>query len=231
MVKKQTGFTLAEVLITLGIIGVVAAMTIPTLVQSYQKQKTIVGLKKAYTTISQTFENAQIEMGESTNWDTPAIEFDPAESAAWWNKYFIPYTNLSVTKTCSGSNLYQCWASGVKWLDGSNFISVTTSNCYCFVLNDGTVLCLQNVCNTYAQMYIDINGTKKPNIVGKDVFNILFAYPTRNVKFMGSGYPRTTLLTTGTGGCNKETEMYKGLYCGALIQQDGWKISDDYPWN
>ena len=37
--KKKTAFTLAEVLITLGIIGIVAAMTLPTLIASYNKQE------------------------------------------------------------------------------------------------------------------------------------------------------------------------------------------------
>ena len=46
--KIQVGFTLAEVLITLGIIGVVAAMTIPNLIAKYQKEQTVVKLKKHY---------------------------------------------------------------------------------------------------------------------------------------------------------------------------------------
>ena len=45
------GFTLAEVLITLGIIGIVAAMTLPTLVNNYKKQIYVVGLKKAYNNL------------------------------------------------------------------------------------------------------------------------------------------------------------------------------------
>ena len=52
--KVQVGFTLAEVLITLGIIGVVAAMTMPTLMTNYQKKSTATQLKKTYATISNT---------------------------------------------------------------------------------------------------------------------------------------------------------------------------------
>ena len=55
MRKRQSAFTLAEVLITLGIIGVVAAMTLPTLIQNHQKQTYVVGLQKAMNTTSNMF--------------------------------------------------------------------------------------------------------------------------------------------------------------------------------
>ena len=45
----RKGFTLAEVLITLGIIGVVAAMTIPTLMAKFEKQQYVTQLKETYT--------------------------------------------------------------------------------------------------------------------------------------------------------------------------------------
>ena len=46
---NKKGFTLAEVLITFGIIGVVAAITMPMLITHYQKQATVNQLKKAYS--------------------------------------------------------------------------------------------------------------------------------------------------------------------------------------
>ena len=52
-VNMKKGFTLAEVLITLGIIGVVAALTMPTLMSNYRKHQTVTQLKKAYSEISQ----------------------------------------------------------------------------------------------------------------------------------------------------------------------------------
>lgn len=51
--KKRSGFTLAEVLITLGIIGVVAAMTIPTLIQNTNSAKFSAQFKKSVSTLSQ----------------------------------------------------------------------------------------------------------------------------------------------------------------------------------
>lgn len=55
---KNHGFTLAEVLITLGIIGIVTAITIPTIVNKYQKQQTVAKLKKAYSVLGQVMQRA-----------------------------------------------------------------------------------------------------------------------------------------------------------------------------
>ena len=67
--RKTKAFTLAEVLITLGIIGVVAALTMPSLVTNYQKKATVTQLKKAYSEIAQAIKLSQIQNGEINNWD------------------------------------------------------------------------------------------------------------------------------------------------------------------
>ena len=64
----KRGFTLAEVLITLGIIGIVAAMTMPTLIGNYQKNVTVNRLKKNYATISQMFTKAINDYGDPSGW-------------------------------------------------------------------------------------------------------------------------------------------------------------------
>ena len=51
--QRRFGFTLAEVLVTLGIIGVVSAMTVPSLMQNYQRQSYVAQLHKVYNETSQ----------------------------------------------------------------------------------------------------------------------------------------------------------------------------------
>ena len=63
----KRGFTLAEVLITLGIIGVVAAMTLPALVGNYKKAQTISQLKKVYSTLSQSLLSSVYDNGDSSS--------------------------------------------------------------------------------------------------------------------------------------------------------------------
>ena len=69
MKSMQKGFTLAEVLITLGIIGVVAALTIPTLMKNYEKKITVTRLEKTYSTLAQAMKMAQAEHGDVNTWD------------------------------------------------------------------------------------------------------------------------------------------------------------------
>ena len=58
----KNGFTMAEVLVTLGIIGIVASMTMPGLIKKHKRVESETRLKKAYSTISQAFLTAQASM-------------------------------------------------------------------------------------------------------------------------------------------------------------------------
>lgn len=68
LLLKKAAFTLAEVLITLGIIGVVAALTLPSLIQNYHEKQRVTQLKKAYSVMQNAFLMAQEEYGEVTDW-------------------------------------------------------------------------------------------------------------------------------------------------------------------
>ena len=66
MKKNYNAFTLAEVLITLGIIGIVAAMTLPALINNYRKTVTVNQLKVAYSIMAQALTMAQKDYGDMT---------------------------------------------------------------------------------------------------------------------------------------------------------------------
>ncbi len=67
--SKTAAFSLAEVLITIAIIGIVAAMTIPSLVTKYQERVVVSKLKKAYSVLSQAWQLAVIDYGTPERWD------------------------------------------------------------------------------------------------------------------------------------------------------------------
>ena len=93
VLKKKAAFTLAEVLITLGIIGVVAAMTLPTLIAKYQEKVWLTQFKVTYSTLSQAYLRAYQEHGVIKNWGLPLD--NKAESAKIVAEKLLPYLNLA----------------------------------------------------------------------------------------------------------------------------------------
>ena len=243
-IKKSPGFTLAEVLITLGIIGVVAAMTLPSVILNYQKKVTVNRLKQAYSTISQALVMAQKDYGDISGWDiaTGLTSLDQVDVSLnnFANKYLIPYIK-SVDECPSGSSqkerekcdytLY--WRNGVQR-------NASFQHCYRFIINNGVVvqLALDNfndetgkvVYGTTIFMQIDLNGKQKPNMYGRDIFHIILNPSTTNITMYGIGQTREDLLDGARGCIEKIGNFQSGEWCGALIQYDGWQIKDDYPW-
>ena len=97
LLSRLAAFTLAEVLITLGIIGIVAAMTLPSLVQNYKEKQTVVALKKIYSTMSQAFNSAKSEGIEPEDWATEKTA--DGYGADEFMSHIKPY--LKILKDCN----------------------------------------------------------------------------------------------------------------------------------
>lgn len=222
--SRCQAFTLAEVLITLGIIGVVAAMTIPTLIANYQKEQTVTKLKKVYTTLSQASNLAIAENGPIQNWITPEMEVVGSGADLFAKTFLLPY--LSVSKNCGLSTSSDC-IEKVTYTTPSKGNYTIAAGYSKFFLNDGTFVNVSTPSVARTVVNVDINGLKAPNISGKDVFVFVF-YSGR---FAPDGYhvPRANNISDTSWGCNKNGGT--GNVCAAVIMQDGWQIKDDYPWN
>ena len=236
--KKRAAFTLAEVLITLGIIGVVAAMTMPSLIANYQKKQTVTQLKKAYSTLSQALVAAQQEYGDMSGWEYSGmnLEFEETNDALnnFVHKYLEPH--IKILEYCYGDSsnkscFYKNYSRGGVVRNNSS----PTSNAASFIMNDGVVVSLafNNDGNGKfgGELFVkvDLNGKKRPNMYGKDIFVLVFQPSYSKIKMYGEGQTLQTLLNANKG-CNKNNSVFAGEFCGALIQYDGWEISDDYPW-
>ncbi len=238
---KQFGFTLAEVLITLGIIGVVAALTMPTLIKNYQKHETVNRLKETYSILYQAVRMSETENGLLETWEIPNTYYNAntyTYGKAFFTQYLKPY--LKVAKECKYlSN--ECWADKYTWANGvadDTYFPSSKNKTYGMVLANGSVIGFWPR-GSFCEIYVDLNGKKGPNKIGKDVFDIVIAKTPRNDSFgnfnksgvymYGQGIQRT-VLTSGELGCSKTATTYVGSYCGALIIHDGWKIEKYYPW-
>ena len=246
--KSRMGFTLAEVLITLGIIGVVAAMTIPTLIANYQKKQTVSKLKQTYSIISQALTMAQAEHGDTTTWDVGGIYDTPTADPNFNHeetitnfaaKYFIPY--LKVSKDFGYTTFNRIDYDG-DYLPVTGTISNSANSLgYILRLSNDVLIriaigtgCLDGeknpddtcVVRTYKNIVfkVDINGFQKPNVIGKDVFNMTFDLRKKIFGFHNYG---TSTRQRYLDKCKTDSDAQ---VCGYLIFLDGWEIKDDYPW-
>ena len=100
--RKRAAFTLAEVLITLGIIGVVAALTLPSVIQNYKKSVIETSVKKFYTNINQAIILSERDNGDMHYWSRTAWDGDGAPT---WDAYFDKYViTIKRMKTRDGKN-------------------------------------------------------------------------------------------------------------------------------
>ena len=236
--KRKIALTLAEVLITLGIIGVVASLTLPSVITKYQKQQTIAQLKKAYSTLDNASRLSQVENGEMQTWDK---ELYRTNIKKYVETYYLPYINGEKNTNWVNKNYV------IRNLNGRILYDYESSDCKAIKTADGQMFMFHqtSIGQSYLWIFADINGTKGPNRIGRDVF----VFDGRNfgsndkylVHFWGQFWGRNGLMNDNVTenvqnshgyGCSKKNKYgyYAGFYCGALIIQDGWKISDDYPW-
>ena len=237
LTKRKAAFTLAEVLITLGIIGVVAAMTLPALIQKNNNRVVETRLQKFYSSINQAVQRAEVDYGDKKYWyqDTNNIETDkdgnPVKGSStvekWWNKYMAPY---------------------IKTVD----IKYDDSGLPIFMFTDGSALKANQVDFMRDWLFYTGNPEKciakygsDTNSRGKCSFLFIFmpggdgtsedANNSEGWKYhRNKGFEPYKYNWDGTrngliNGSYKKCNSSDGTYCTALIQLNGWKIPDDYP--
>jgi len=232
---KKQAFTLAEVLITLTIIGVVAAMTIPTLVTNYNKRVVEVRLQKTHAELYQAFKLAEVDHGNLATWSYTAGNSND-NIGNFIKKYLLPYIKHS--KYCEKSNLQDCFVTPLE--SASGLMGFPTSEAYthqrALTLNNGVTVFFQSGFGSdnskHLHVVVDVNGPKQgSNLLGKDIFSMFFSLNNNEQLRQGFwmyGFNNQIIPTREEmlQLCKSENPRM----CSALIQNDGWKIKDDYPW-
>jgi prepilin-type N-terminal cleavage/methylation domain-containing protein len=204
-------FTLAEVLITLGIIGVVAAMTMPSLMQNYKRQQATARIKKFVSVINQALISAENDLGAREDWVIG--EMDNSDSAYnFLNTYIKPYIKSADVekRTLFGRNM-----ATLRFVDGSQ-MSVKIGACY--------------------DIWYDINGEKGPNEKGRDIF-VFILCKNGGCNFNSNQVRGFYCAPTGEqfpthGQLIDNCKNYRtdgGNYCTILLEQNGYEFPKDYP--
>ena len=215
-------FTLAEVLVTLGIIGVVSAMTVPTLMQNYQRQSYVTQLHKVYNETTQaalryvTDRNA-LNMKEAGMTSTDA-------AVNFVNTYF------KVVNDC-GTNASPCFASEYKRMNGTSMGNLFNGGMRKFSLASGASISVAGFSNGNMSIYVDVNGQKGPNIVGRDTFPMVLY--KNGIVDEGDGTEATDAVTPPISADRRE-EIYNswcnatgGMWWGCMgkIMNDNWQMT------
>ena len=212
--KRKAAFTLAEVLVTLGIIGVVSAMPLPTLISNHRNKVLEAQFKKEYSFIMQTVDTflqrtscAEAFCIKSDNF---IKEFEK------FTKFVHKCTPTSIDEKLCFTRINDCSYTDLqRKLD---CVRVQVLDDYQYVLPDGALITFNNT-----TIGVDVNGkTKRPNAIGQDVF--LFELKAENfsvklVPWGAEGTPSQECQITG------RTSAYNGEGCAyrALTEADYFK--------
>ena len=229
-----SAFTLAEVLITLGIIGIVAAMTIPTLISNYQKKSVESQVKQMYSTLQQVVKLAEAD-------DIQMGYIGDANYYVWMRNWYddYPAKHMKTDKYCSGI-VAGCWHSQgvVKDLLGNapgdeESTGVIGDIPFSFVDNKGRYYNMdtsaQSTILTYFgvvvptltfEMFIDVNGSSAPNIIGKDIYILVWT----DKGLVPAGFNKTPAQV------EENCISGNGYFCLSYLMQNNWTI-DDRVWN
>lgn len=212
---KLKGFTLAEVLVTLGIIGVVASITMPTLVQNYQKKAFATQLHKVYNELNQ----AGLSFLNSKN----ALRM--SEAGFNGNEQSFLKSAFRVVNDC-GDSTTNCLAPSYKSIDGKSIGHIGKKGTIksCVSIASGASICIGTaiigglgsdskgtMSLGAARVYVDTNGLKGPNTYGRDFFDFVINQDGSAGMIDGVfGVGVNSDLTTLKNNCVKYIELNEG---------------------
>jgi type II secretory pathway pseudopilin PulG len=237
--KKKFAFTLAEILITIGVVGIVAAITIPSLISKYQKKIMGNRLKQTHAMLTNVIRMSEEENGFLTNDEIKnGVNLYSNDTKGFFKKYFVLYMAgasyiIYDAKNQGRWDLRQPNKTYVGFNFGKGAYCTKNGVCFYFV----------NHANAYSYLLVDLNGPSGPNIVGHDVFYFALQFNNKKGAYLdGKVYTVNQNSTEDflynnmrqdTGGCNRlNTGWANGSFCTEIVIRNGWKIPDDsrYPW-
>jgi prepilin-type N-terminal cleavage/methylation domain-containing protein len=237
--NKFKGFTLVEVLLVVAIVGIISAITIPSIITKYQKKVVETKLKEDYAIFQQVIRS---NLADGVSMDMTVVDGSTQILKTFVNTYFAHY--MKISKICVEKA--GCWQSKTQNKDlknnklpngwdrggigiGSGIITLR--------LDNGTNLCIDGwgggdirrrfgvdtTSNSGLTIYIDANGDSGPNRIGKDIYVLTY---TSDNGILPAGYHKTA--SEIDKNCSlKYTDSFAGAFCLLKVQKNNWKISNE----
>ena len=228
--NKSFAFTLAEVLITLGIIGVVAAMTLPSLITKYKEKELVTSYLRVYSILENAYRRVQGEYGTFENWSGATITSnqndgkldstlsDRKKLYEYMIKPYIEVNEVFLPKNSNWDNIgtRNCWPEKSKYLDGTPYSSNSNGE---YTVRPAVSLksgeCIVLAYN-FGDFMVDLNSKKGPNVVGKDQF--IFSFDVTKPERIKPGYyQRWWTDTAAYCDVSSSNGWHAGVSCGFWI--------------
>lgn len=213
--KSKAAFTLAEVLITLGIIGVVVAITIPTLINKYNQTVAETRLKQFYSEINQAVQLSELDNGDKRGWN-------------FWDG--ACRGNDGYSKECLEHNFNKFFKPYLRYTNIEYYVGDTSADFPCLIVYFSNGSAMRVRYGAQDVMFYPVGShvkDKNHKIANKDYF--FFAmYPSgakgaRNKYFINKGFE--PYIGVDWQGSDDD------LSCLKRTQMNGWKFPDDCnPW-
>ncbi len=233
---QKRAFTLTELLIALGIIGAIAAVSIPSLMSNINNRVLASQLKNTVVGIQQIIDE-QLTRNNTTSLSDTDFGKGPSYVLVGVNESGVANakdsTNFSVSKICPAGTAYaNCWkittdATPYKWLTGAD---LRMNDSLTIKLKSGALISYFSTTSapfTYegtidkviGAFDIDVNGNEGPNIAGRDFYSF---YITDKGKIVDNYYnSENVLLSTKQTACQKGS----AYACFGAVVDDGWRIN------
>lgn len=244
--KINKAFTLAEVLIVLGIVGIVAEMTIPALVANYQKTVYVTQLQKSYSEMNQVLRQMSADSGCVNDLKCSGL-FDTGTTSTTFSQSLIKY--FKVVKICSTGGNGGCFpATTNRRYDNTNnqvWLYDANDTYYKFVTVNGVSYSIENLgtnCDTNwsnsgsgnmkqvcGSIRVDINGLQKPNLSGRDTFVFWITNGKGALLYPLGGADDKSLNGTSSyywsANAECQTGNTRGKTCAGRIMEEGWQMN------
>lgn len=220
--KRNNGFTLAEVLITLAVIGVIAALTIPLLSASVSKITYYENFKKQYALLSQAMNALVLENGDFTQ-----------ANSAYGGGFKAFLSQLKIAKICPANTMQgECFTPQINKLDNSGTVAATATSFNGMVFTNGASIAINEHGGTNCtssggtlisiicgDIILDTTGPGPPNMIGRDIFYFKYT-KDKLVPFGSSGVlefgPPTWWYCNTT-----QVDPNAGKSCATRLLQEG----------